>query len=92
MTVYIKGLNIDSSCYALGTHLLWSVFLKPESPVLLILCDLVKKVIELRQLAHLHQVEPRDVQHPTEGFGLHCLQVQGSTTLNKEKEIKCHHF
>ena len=63
--------QIPSDHYtAIITHLLWGLSVAPILPVLLRVDDLLQENAELVNFAHLHQVQPNHVQHPSVGFGL----------------------
>lgn len=60
--------------------LLGRCLIEPHPPRAVVMADLHQQAGEGMQRRQLDQVEPRHVQDPTAGFGLHRVQVQRSTT------------
>lgn len=48
---------------------------------------LFKNSRELMEIAQLHQIEPGQIHNPFVRFGLHHIQIQGSTSLNEGHEL-----
>ena len=72
--------RVERGAVAVGNRLrLGRVLVKPRLPRLLLRRHLVEDLVERRQPAQLHQVEPRHVEDPLTRLGGRRLQVEGRT-------------
>ena len=85
----MTGTNVD--CFHLvaagNFFLLWSLCITPIFPFFLVLRDLLQKLVENLLFGELHQVEPNNVEHPSEGFRLDGVEVEGCSAFEQEQKL-----